>query len=115
MITKHGEIIMITIAAYTFYKGTMAIVRAVKQHEIPSSLLKALRCITYVEVAASLLTLQRSMLVSFGTRSSRQISHMNAVTGAAVWLFVLALGVSMMKESAGKKTKDGKIRTCRNQ
>ena len=33
---KHGEIIMITIATYTFYKIAMAIVKAVKQHKNPS-------------------------------------------------------------------------------
>ena len=105
MLTKHGGIIMITIAAYTFYKATMAIIRAVKQHKNHSPLLKTLRCITYAEVAASLLTLQRSMLVSFGTRNGRQISLMNAVTGAAVCLFVLGLGISMTVKSAGKENK----------
>lgn len=105
MIAKHGEIIMITIAAYTFYKVTMAIIRAVKQHKNPSPLLKTLRCITYAEVAASLLTLQRSMLVSFGTINGRQVSLMNAVTGAAVCLFVLELGISMTVKSAGRENK----------
>lgn len=103
MITKHGEIIMITIATYTFYKVTMAIIKAVKQHKNLSLLLKVLRCITYVEVAASLLTLQRSMLVSFGAINDRQVSLMNAVTGAAVCLFVLELGVSMIIKSARKE------------
>lgn len=105
MIAKHGEIIMITIAAYTFYKVAMAIIRAVKQHKNPSPLLKTLRCITYAEVAASLLTLQRSMLVSFGTINGRQVSLMNAVTGAAVCLFVLELGISMTVKSAGRENK----------
>ena len=105
MIAKHGEIIMITIAAYTFYKVTMAIIRAVKQHKNPSPLLKTLRCITYAEVAASLLTLQRSMLVSFGTINGRQVSLMNAVTGAAVCLFVLELGISMTVKSAERENK----------
>lgn len=38
--TKHEEIIMITIATYTFYKITMAIVKAVKQHKNPFPLSK---------------------------------------------------------------------------
>ena len=65
--TKHGEIIMITIATYTFYKITIAIVKSVKQHKNPSPLLRTIRNIGYAEVAASILTLQRSMLVSFGS------------------------------------------------
>ena len=101
---KHGEIIMITIATYTFYKITMAIVKAVKQHKNPSPLLRTIRNIGYAEVAASILTLQRSMLASFGTMSAGNIHFMNAVTGAAVCLFVLILGLSMITKSMKKGT-----------
>ena len=99
---KHGEIIMITIAAYTFYKITMAGIMAVKQRKNPSPLLKTIRRIRYAEVAASVLTLQRSMLVSFGAMSGDQVCRMNAITGAAVCLFVLMLGVRMVIESTRK-------------
>ena len=34
--SKHEKIVMITIATYTFYKITMAILKAVKQHKNPS-------------------------------------------------------------------------------
>ena len=102
--TKYGEIIMITIATYTFYKITMAIVKAVKQHKNPSPLLKTIRNIGYAEVAASILTLQRSMLASFGSMSAGNIHFMNAVTGAAVCLFVLILGLSMIAKSMKKGT-----------
>lgn len=101
--TQHEEIMMISIAAYTFYKITMAIVKAVKQHKNPSPLLRAIRNIGYAEVAASILTLQRSMLVSFGSMSAGNVHFMNAVTGAAVCLFVLILGLSMIKTSKGKE------------
>lgn len=101
---KHGEIIMITIATYTFYKITMAIVKAIKQHKNPSPLLKTIRNIGYAEVAASILTLQRSMLASFGSMSAGNIHFMNAVTGAAVCLFVLILGLSMIAKSMKKGT-----------
>lgn len=97
---KHGEIIMITIAT----KITMAIVKAIKQHKNPSPLLRTIRNIGYAEVAASILTLQRSMLASFGTMSAGNIHFMNAVTGAAVCLFVLILGLSMITKSIKKGT-----------
>ena len=96
---KHGEIIMITIATYTFYKITMAIIRAVKQRKNPSMLLKTIQYISYAEVAASVLTLQRSMLVSFGTMNSNQVHLMNVIVGAVVCLFVLILGISMTIKS----------------
>lgn len=100
---KHGEIIMITIATYTFYKITMAIVKAIKQHKNPSPLLRTIRNIGYAEVAASIQTLQRSMLASFGSMSTGNIHFMNAVTGAAVCLFVLILGLSMITKSMKKE------------
>ena len=96
---KYEEIMMITIAAYTFGKINMAGVKAVKQRRNPSPLLRTIRTIGYAEVSASLLTLQRSMLVSFGSMDHRQIRFMNAMTGAAVCLFVLLLGVSMIAKS----------------
>ena len=106
---RYGEIVMITIAAYTFYKITAAVVRAVRQRRNPSPLLAAIRGISYAEVAASVLTLQRSMLVSFGAMSAGNIHLMNALTGAGVCLFVLLLGISMIiKGRKGEKL-------CRNQ
>ena len=94
--TKHDEITMITIATYTFSKITMAIIKAVKQHKNPSPILAVIRTIGYAEVAASVLTLQRSMLASFGEMSGVKIRIMNACTGAAVCIFVLILGVAMI-------------------
>lgn len=101
--TKHEEIIMITIATYTFYKITMAIVKAVKQHKNPSPLLKTIQSIGYAEVSASILTLQRSMLVSFGSMDSRQMRFLNAMTGAVVCVFILILGLSMIVKSRRKE------------
>lgn len=96
---RHEEIIMITIATYTFYKITVVIIKAVKQRKNPSLLLKTIRNIDYAEVSASILTLQRSMLVSFGSMSVGKIHFMNAVTGAIICLFVLILGISMIIKS----------------
>lgn len=100
---KHGEIIMITIASYTFYKITMAIVKAVKQHKNPSPLLKTIRSIGYAEVSASILTLQRSMLVSFGSMDNSQVRFMNGMTGAVVCAFILILGLTMTVKSQRKE------------
>lgn len=109
--TKHEEIIMITIAAYTFYKIILAIVNAVKQHKNPSPLLRAIRSIRYAEVAASVLTLQRSMLVSFGSMESKKIRFMNAMTGAAVCVFVLVLGLTLIIKKTERNKDHGKIKT----
>ena len=101
---KHEEIMMITIVDYTFCKIAMTVVKAVKQHKNPSPLLRTIRNISYAEVSASILTLQRSMLVSFGSMDNKQVCFMNAMTGAAVCLFVLILGLSMITKSKKKGT-----------
>lgn len=79
---------MITIATYI-----VAIVKAIKQHKNPSPLLAVVRNIGYAEAAVSILTLQRSMLVSFGAMDKATIKLMNSLTGAAVCLFILSLGI----------------------
>lgn len=96
---KHETIMMITIATYTFYKIIMAVIRAVKQRKEASLLLAVIRNIGYADVAASVLTLQRSMFASFGELGSTKAHTMNVLTGAAVCLFVLALGLSMVIKS----------------
>ena len=103
---RHHEIVMITIAAYTFYKITIVVIRAIKQRKNTDPLLAAIRTIGYAEVAASLLTLQRSMLISFGAMDKRDIDHMNGLTGASVCLFILLLGIFTIVRSGkeGKST-----------
>lgn len=105
---KYGEIIMITIAAYTFGKITMAIIRAIKQSNNPSPLLAAIRSIGYAEAATSVLTLQRSMLVSFGAMSGTKAHILNVATGAAVCLFVLGLGIALLVKKE-RMNQHGKI------
>lgn len=99
---KYGEITMITIATYTFAKLTMAIVRRIKHRKNPSPLLAAIRRIGYAEVAVSVLTMQRSMLVSFGGMAAETITLMNALTGTSVFLLIAALGIMTIKEGCGR-------------
>ena len=100
---RRDEIVMITIAAYTFTKLTAVILKAVKQRKDPSMLLAVLRNISYAEIAASILTLQRSMLVSFGGMEEANIRVMNILSGSAVFLFVLALGIAAVCRGSNEK------------
>ena len=109
--TQYGEIVMITIAAYTFGKLTAAVIRAVRQRGDPSPLFAVIRSIGYADVAASVLTLQRSMLVSFGAMDKGKAQLLNAVTGAGVFLFVCSLGIALTIQSCnkGRSRQYGKI------
>ncbi len=109
--SQYGQITMITIATFTFGKLAMAVVRMVKHRTDPSALLAAIRGIGYAEVAVSLLTLQRSMLVSFGEMDPNERNFMNALTGTGVYLFVIALGIGLIRGRRWKgcgKVKAGK-------
>lgn len=102
IVAKHNEITMITIATYTFCRITVTILNAVKQHRNPSPLLSVIRSISCAEAAAFVLTLQRSMLVSFGEMNMDNVRLMNALTGCAVCMFILTLGIIMIVRGVKK-------------
>ncbi len=89
----YGTIPMITIATFTFTKITLAAITAVKRRKDPDPFYKAANAIRYSEVAVSLLTMQQSMLVSFGEGYDASAVILNACTGAAVCFFILWLGI----------------------
>lgn len=97
--TSYDTIPMITIAAYTFYKVIAVIIKALRQRSKNAMMVLALRNISCAEAAASVLTLQRSMLASFGTMEKNKICLMNGLTGAGIFLLILALGVFMIVRS----------------
>ncbi len=99
---KYGEITMITIATYTFTKIIMAIIKAVKYQKINSPLINIIQNISYAEVAVSIFTMQRSMLVSFGEMDPAKSIILNIFTGTVIWLFTLTLGIIMIKNSKKK-------------
>ena len=102
---KHHEIVMIIIAAYTFYKITVTVIRAIKQRRNAVPLLAVIRTIGYAEAAASVLTLQRSMLASFGSADRGEAALMNGLTGTTACLLILLLGIVTILKS-GKEGKD---------
>ena len=94
--TAYHEIIMITIATYTFTKITIAIIGMVKARGIASPAAKTLRNIALADACASIYTMQRSMLVSFPGMNGQGILILNIFTGTAVWIVVLLLGVNLI-------------------
>ena len=58
------EIIMITIATYTFAKIIFAIINYIKKENYNSHIISTLRCITLCDAVVAIYTMQKSMLVS---------------------------------------------------
>lgn len=94
--TAFDEIIMIAIATYTFTKITIAIMGMVKAKHTASPILKTLRNISLADACVSICTMQRSMLVSFPGMEAAEIQLFNIMTGTAVWIVVLLLGINLI-------------------
>jgi len=94
--TTFHEIVMITIATYTFTKITISIIGMVKAKCSASPVLKTLRNISLADACVSIYTMQRSMLVSFPGMEAADILLLNIFTGTAVWSVVLLLGINLI-------------------
>ena len=94
--THFHEIVMITIATYTFTKITISIIGMVKAKRSASPVLKTLRNISLSDACVSVYTMQRSMLVSFPGMETAEILLLNIFTGTVVWGIVLLLGVNLI-------------------
>ncbi|MGN0326907.1 MAG: hypothetical protein ACI4DW_11385 [Lachnospiraceae bacterium] len=81
------------VATYTFYKITMSTIQVVKVGKRKSPLLSITRRIGYIDACVSILTLQTAMFASFADGEEEMITLMNGITGAAVCLMVLGLGI----------------------
>ncbi len=112
--TVYGSIPMITIATVTFTKITLTAVSAARQRGKLSLCLRTINALRYAEIAVSLCTMQRSMLVSFGDAPQGAFA-LNLFTGIGVCLFVVFLGVYLFHISRKEATSHGEISHCESQ
>lgn len=80
-------------AAYAFYKIIMSTINVFKVRKQNSQLLTIIRRIGYIDGCVSILILQTAMFASFGDGREAFIKLMNGITGAAVCLIVLFIGI----------------------
>ncbi|MBQ6374600.1 MAG: hypothetical protein IJJ45_08975 [Clostridia bacterium] len=104
--TPHSTIFMITIAAVTFAMTGMAIRNAVMAQRKRSAQLILLRNISCAGAVGSMLSLERSMLASFGDPAERFAVTMEAASGAGAFLIIMAMGAMMIRQSAGMQNGD---------
>ena len=91
-------------AAYAFYKITMSIVNLFKANKQPDLTIRAIRNINLADATVSILALQTALLTMFND-GTMNISLMNTLTGTAVSLFTVGLGI-YMTVTASKKMKE---------
>ena len=100
---RYSEIMVISIAAYTFYKIIMAVVNMIKVRKTKSPILITIRNIGAADALVSMLTLQAAMFASFQDKNSLNTNQMNAITGLSVCILISILGISMIWYAFVKK------------
>lgn len=93
-------ILAIAVAAYTFYKFTLAIINIVRAKRFRDPAVQCLRNINLVDALVSMLSLEITLIAATG--SGENMTVMNAVTGGAVCAFNVVLGVIMIIQAAKK-------------
>ncbi len=103
IVEKHNPrfhtIVMITIATYTFYIVIQAVISVVKAYRKKDAAVIMLRDISMAGAVGAVLSLQRSMLGTFGDPGNQFSMIMTVSSGAAAFLLVIAIGVSMMMQA----------------
>lgn len=92
-------------AAYAFYRIIMATINMIKVNKRKSPLLTIIRRIGYIDACVSILILQTAMFASFAEGEEEFIKRMNGITGTAVCVMVLGLGIQGIRSSEKMKLK----------
>jgi len=102
----HHEITTIALAAYTFTSLTLAIINAVKYRKYNSPVYSASKAICLASACVSMLTLESTMLTTFGsaTMSLTERRIFLGISGGALSVFIIAMAVYMIVQ-ANKKIK----------
>ena len=99
----HHEVTTIAMAAYTFTSFTFAIINIVKYRKYNSPIYSAAKAISLASACVSILTLESTMLNTWGQRESSEFRRiMLSVTGIAVSLFVVLMALYMIVQSNKK-------------
>ena len=104
---RHHEITTIALAAYTFTAFTMAIINMVKYRKYNSPVYSASKAISLASACVSMLTLEATMLTTFGAGTMGAITRkiFLGCTGGVISVFVVVMAIYMIRQSS-KKLKD---------
>ncbi len=101
---QHHMIITIAMATYTFVTFTLAIIAYIKYSKYNSPILSASKIISLTAACVSMLTLESTMLNTFGgssfSRASKRIFL--GITGVVICVYVIVVAVYMIVSSTKK-------------
>lgn len=90
----YAGIMIYVMAAYTFWKLAMAIYNIFKARKLNDPTIQSLRNLSLVDALVSILALQTAMLFEFSNGTNQTLP--NSLTGTAVSLATIAIGVIMI-------------------
>lgn len=95
---RHHEITTIAMAAYTFTSLTLAIIGVVRYRRYRSPVYSASKAISLASACVSMLTLEATMLTTFGGADTAPIFRrvMLGASGGAVSVFIIAMAAGML-------------------
>ncbi len=101
---RHHEITTIALAAYTFTAFTVAIINMVKYRKCNSPVYSASKAISFASACVSMLTLEATMLTTFGDGSMDDITRkiLLGCTGGVISVFVVVMAIYMIRQSSKK-------------
>lgn len=96
---SYNTVVMITIATYTFYAVTMSIINIVKAHKKKDATMIMLRDISLAGTIVAVLSLERSMLGTFGNAEDGFSMTMEIISGAVAFVLIIVIGISMIMQA----------------
>ena len=96
---SYPGLLIYAVATYTFIKMGIAIKNMVQVRKEKSYLMMTLRNISYSDALVSMLSLQTALFAAFGKGQEAFIRRMNALTGTAVCLMILSLGIYTLHDA----------------
>ena len=96
---RYHMVVMIAVAAFTFFTVIKAVVNAVQAQRHGDRLFVILRNLSCAAAVGSILSLQRSMLGTFGSGTERFTYVMDGLSGLSGFLIVAGIGISMIVQA----------------
>lgn len=100
MYFEYAGIMIYAVAAFTFYKLTFAIINIFRARRQEDLYIQSIRNINLVSALISIIVLQVAMFQAFAPENNTSVA--NGLTGGAVSLVVLMLGIFMIVKSNRK-------------
>ena len=84
----------IAMAAYAFYKLTLASIHLAKRRKSGNCLVRLLRSINFIDALLSIMTLQNTLIMIHTSGEENTMLGLTAVTSGIMWLMMVILSVS---------------------